>query len=181
MTWQGIMEWGQIAAGLTWAWSLCPAPVRVARDWNHFDPFKDYSPSPPICHHLTSSRLYLAPSNFLNDDWDAQRIVQCLIYLVRRVNVCDTNLDSIYSLGSMYLPNTRIHYLLSMFSPRDKLSLLDLGCFQKLLSGDIFCRLNTNEWNVRGEQTLQGSELWESELLEDIYSQTLYQLPSPRR
>ena len=139
------------------------------------------TPPPPICHHLTSSRLYLAPSNFLNDDWDAQRIVQCLIYLVRRVNVCDTNLDSIYSLGSMYLPNTRIHYLLSMFSPRDKLSLLDLGCFQKLLSGDIFCRLNTNEWNVRGEQTLQGSELWESELLEDIYSQTLYQLPSPRR
>ena len=40
------MEWGQIAAGLTWAWSLSPAPVRVARDWNHFDPFKDYSPSP---------------------------------------------------------------------------------------------------------------------------------------
>ena len=64
-----------------------------------------------------------------------------------------------------------------MFIQRDKLSVSELGCFQKLLSGDIFWRLNTNEWNVRGEQTLEGSEMRESEFLLDIlklYTNFLY-------
>ena len=123
------------------------------------------TPLPSICHHLTSSaRPYLKTSNFLNDDGDDQFILRARLKVQVRSPVLQSfgvavlqgynatrysiHFNSIYSysLGSMnVLPNTRIHYLLSMFFPRDKLSLSDLGCFQKLLSGDILCRLNTNE------------------------------------
>ena len=57
------MEWGQIAAGLTWTQSLQLSSSQCGQRLNHFDPFKDYSPplpsviTSPLSHAFTLQLL----------------------------------------------------------------------------------------------------------------------------